>query len=209
MVVNLIGKAATAPFALLGAIVGGGEELAWIEFGAGSVALGTEANARLDKLAKALASRPGLKVDVTGRIDAASDAEAMHREALERALQATKRKALSGKGEAAASPASAAMAPEERGRWIAAAYAELPAAARGRDPAAKDEPTAAEMEAALAKHHRAEDAVLAELGLGRARAAKDALVTRGVDAERVFLVAPKAGEAGAKGAPRRVDFALK
>ena len=34
-IMNLLGKAITAPFALLGSMFGGGEELAWLEFDAG------------------------------------------------------------------------------------------------------------------------------------------------------------------------------
>jgi uncharacterized protein involved in outer membrane biogenesis/outer membrane protein OmpA-like peptidoglycan-associated protein len=201
VIVNLLTKAATAPFALLGAIAGGGEELAWIEFAAGGVALDAATNERLDKLAKALSNRPALRIDVTGRADAASDGEALGRAALERTLRATKMKAQAGKPDAPLSVDTATISTEERPQWIAAAYRELPDAAK--------EATPAEMEAALAKRHQPDAAALAELGIRRARAAKDALGARGVAAERVFLVAPRAGEAAGKGPPRRADFALK
>jgi outer membrane protein OmpA-like peptidoglycan-associated protein len=65
------------------------------------------------------------------------------------------------------------------------------------------------MEAMLARHFAPPAAAVQDLALQRARAAKDALVARGIPAERVFLVAPKAGEAPAKAPPRRVDFALR
>jgi len=201
VIVNLLTKAATAPFAVLGAIAGGGEELAWIEFAAGSAALDSATNERLDKLAKALSNRPALKIDVAGRAEAASDGEALAREALERTLRATKMKAQAGKPDAPLSVDTVTIAAEERSRWVAAAYRELPDAAK--------EATPAEMEAALAKRHQPDAAALAELGIRRARAAKDALGARGVAAERVFLVTPRAGEAAGKGPLRRVDFALK
>ena len=201
VIVNLLTKAATAPFALLGAIAGGGEELAGIEFAAGSAALDAATNERLDKLAKALSNRPALKIDVVGRAEAASDGEALAREALERTLRATKMKAQAGKPDAPLSVDTVTIAAEERSRWVAAAYRELPDAAK--------EATPAEMEAALAKRHQPDTAALAELGIRRARAAKDALGARGVAAERVFLVTPRAGEVAGKGPLRRVDFALK
>ena len=64
---NLIVKAVTAPFALLGALFGGGEELSFLEFEPGSAALDPADRSKLGSLAKALADRPGLKLDVTGR----------------------------------------------------------------------------------------------------------------------------------------------
>jgi uncharacterized protein involved in outer membrane biogenesis len=198
---NLLTKAATAPFALLGAAAGGGEELAWVEFAAGSASLDGATNERLDKLAKALSSRPGLKVDAAGRVDAASDGAAMAKESLERALRAAKARASAGKPGAPLSPDTTAIAAEERAQWIAAAYRELPDAAK--------EATPTDMETALAKRHQPDAQALTELGLKRSGAAKDALVARGVAAERVFVVTTKPGEQGAKGSPRRVDFALK
>lgn len=209
VIVNLIGKAATAPFAILGALVGGGEELSFVEFAAGSTTLDPEGAARVEKLAKALGSRPGLKVDVTGRVDDASDRDALARVAVEQALRAAKTQALAGRKDAPASPDAVVLSAEERPQWLAAAYKALPAEARKRDAQAPEPPSAAEMEAALATHVKPDDATVGKLGLERARVAKEALVARGVAAERVFLVAPRAGEAAPKGAPRRVDFALK
>ena len=60
VIVNLIIKAVTAPFALLGVgVVGGGEELAYLEFAPGSAALDAADEKKLKTLAKALAERPG------------------------------------------------------------------------------------------------------------------------------------------------------
>jgi hypothetical protein len=209
VIVNLIGKAATAPFAVLGALVGGGEELSFVEFAAGSTTLDPEGTARVEKLAKALGSRPGLKVDVTGRVDDASDRDALARAAVEQALRAAKTQALAARKDAPASPDGVVVSAEERPQWLAAAYKALPAEARKRDAQAQEPPSTAEMEAALATHVKPDDATVGKLGLERARVAKEALVARGVAAERVFLVAPRAGEVVTKGAPRRVDFALK
>jgi hypothetical protein len=81
---------------------------------------------------------------------------------------------------------------------------------RPRDAAgALAEVPAAEMEARLAKHFAPPASAVQDLALQRARAAKDALVARGIPAERVFLVAPKAGAAPAQAPARRVDFALR
>ena len=72
VIVNLITKAVTAPFALLGAAFGGGEELAYLEFDPGSAKLDAADETKLKSIAKALTERPGLKLDVAGRVDPAA-----------------------------------------------------------------------------------------------------------------------------------------
>ncbi len=62
--VGLLTKVATAPFALLGSLFGGGEEMNRIEFAAGSATLDAAAQERLATLAKALKERPQLQLDV-------------------------------------------------------------------------------------------------------------------------------------------------
>jgi hypothetical protein len=222
VIVNLLTKAATAPFALLSSIAGGaggavgaagaagGDDLALLEFAPGSATVEGEAAARVERLAKALASRPALKVDVTGRVDAASDADGLARAALEKQLREVKFAAVAGTPDEVPSADAIRLAPEERVRWVVWLYRNTAIDGRPRDAAgALAEVSASEMEAALAKHFAPPPAAVADLAPQRARAAKDALVARGIPAERVFLVAPKAGEAPAKASARRVDFALR
>lgn len=65
--VGLIVKAATAPFKMLGALVGGeDEELGSISFAPGSSSLSQEQQEKLAKLAKALGNRPQLTLDLRG-----------------------------------------------------------------------------------------------------------------------------------------------
>ena len=78
VIVNLITKAITSPFSLIGSLAGGGEELNQVTFAAGQVELDEIARGRLDKLAKVLYDRPGLKVEIAGRADAISDRQALH-----------------------------------------------------------------------------------------------------------------------------------
>ena len=216
VIVNLLTKAATAPFALLSSIAGGaggtagGEDLAFLEFAAGSAAVEGEAAARVERLAKALASRPALKVDVTGRVDAASDADGLARAALEKALREVKFAAVAGTPDEVPSADAIKLVPEERARWVAWLYRNTAIDGRPRDAAgALAEVPAAEMEAMLAKHFAPPATAVQDLALQRARAGRDALVARGIPAERVFLVAPKAGAAPAQAPARRVDFALR
>lgn len=61
---NLIVKAVTAPFALLGALFSGAEEAQHVDFAAGSAVLDPATVERLGALSKSLVEKPGLKVDV-------------------------------------------------------------------------------------------------------------------------------------------------
>ncbi|MFO0793967.1 MAG: DUF748 domain-containing protein [Candidatus Brocadiaceae bacterium] len=64
---NLVVKAATAPFKMLGALVGGeGEELEFISFAPGSNSLSQEQQSKLAKVAKALGERPQLVLNLRG-----------------------------------------------------------------------------------------------------------------------------------------------
>jgi uncharacterized protein involved in outer membrane biogenesis len=210
--VNLIVKAVTSPFALLGALGGGGEELAYLEFAPGAATLDAEGEAKLKSLAKALDERPGLKLDASGRIEPEADREALKRIAVERQVKAAKLKDSGGKAGDAASLDEVAIGPKEYEKYLTAAYRaakfERPRNAIGM---LKDLPVP-EMEKLMLEHAQVTDEDLRQLAEARAQAAKGWLVETGkVAAERVFIVAPRLGAEGVKdkGRPTRVDFALK
>lgn len=75
---SLLKKVATAPFALLGHLIGGGggDELSHVDFEPGASALPADQLESLNKLADALGKRPQLSLEVRGRSDAAVDAAA-------------------------------------------------------------------------------------------------------------------------------------
>jgi hypothetical protein len=80
---NLLVKAATSPFALLGALIGGGEEdFSNVSFEYGSARLSAAEKDKLQKMAQALVDRPSLDVEVSGFIDPDNDAEGYRREQL-------------------------------------------------------------------------------------------------------------------------------
>jgi hypothetical protein len=214
VIVNLITKAVTAPFALLGAAFGGGEELSTLDFAAGSAALGPEAQKRVDTLGKALADRPALKLDIAGRADPAADGDALRHAAVEAAMRREKMKALVAAGTAPASIEQVAIDPEERDRWLAAAYREAPIPDRPRNVVRmlKDLPPA-EMQAMLLAHAKVDDGALRALANARALGVKDALAAKGIADDRLFLLAPRiggeaAGTAAAASAAR-VDLSLR
>jgi hypothetical protein len=215
IIVNLITKAVTAPFALLSAAFGGGEELSLLEFAPGSAALGVETQKRLDTLGKALADRPALKLDITGRADPPTDGDALRHAAVDTAMRREKMKSLAAAGTAPPSLDLVTIGPDERERWLAAAYREAPIPERPRNVLRmlKDVPPA-EMEAMLLAHAKVDDEALRQLANARALAVKDALVAKGIADARLFLLAPRLGADAGRPAPAgtvptRVDLALR
>jgi hypothetical protein len=191
---------------------GSGGETAWVEFAPGRADLAPAAQARIATLAKALADRPQLRLEITGRYDTASDAPALRRLAVERAVKAEKRRALAAEGTAPLELDDVVVAAEEYPRYLEEAYKR----------ASFDKPKNAvglvrtlpvpEMEALLLQHTEVGEDALRELGTARAQAVKAALEENGDVADaRLFLLASKSGAEGVKGggAPNRVDFALR
>lgn len=210
---NLIAKAVTSPFALLGALAGGGgEELSFIEFAPGEAALAPAAEAKMASLARALAERPGLRLDVTGRAMPDPDEAGLKRATLQRKVRAQKFADLRRAGTAPPSVDAVVVAPEEYEGYLRRAYgAEKFDKPRNALGFAKELPVP-EMEALMLEHTSVGAEDLRRLANARAQAAKDWLVNQGkLAAERVFVVAPQLDATEAKGGvgPARVQFGVK
>jgi uncharacterized protein involved in outer membrane biogenesis len=212
VIVNLLAKAVTAPFALLAAAFGGGEELGYVEFAPGATTLGEAQVKRLDTLAKALNDRPGLKLDIIGRVEPQADAGGVRRAKYESKLRAVKVRQLTRGGESV-DPTKVTISDQERPALIAAVYSDekIPDKPRNVIGIAKTIP-APEMEQLILKSLAATPDDLRALANARAAAVRDHLEHTGkVPRERLFLVEPNltAGGIKDKGAPTRVDFSLK
>ncbi len=86
---NILGKAASSPFSLLGAAFGGGgDELGWQDFPAGSALTDEAGIKKLETVARALNARPALRLDIVGGHDPARDTEAMRRGMLDASVRA-------------------------------------------------------------------------------------------------------------------------
>jgi hypothetical protein len=219
--VNLITKAVTAPFALLGSLFGGGAELSFIDYEPGRSGLTAEAESRLKSLAKALGERPGLKLEIAARVDPVGDRDGLRRGSLDRRLRAIKVKDLVAKGQSV-TMADVSIAPQEYPDLLARAYGSEKDAgdktARPRGAAAAPGPVSpAEMEKALLADAAVGDDDLIALGNRRSESVKKWLQTAGqVPPDRLFLLATKLRTGGASGqAPQesaaagRVEFSLK
>ncbi len=210
---NLIAKAATAPFALLGKLLGGkGEEFSSLDFPDGLATLDEAARKKLDALAKALADRPGLKLEARGCFSGDADLEGLRRDRVARKVKAQKRAELAKKGAAPGSVDEVVVEEPEYAEYLKRAYKKekfpKPRTALGF---AKDL-TPPEMEKLMLAHEAVGDADLRTLALARANAVKDYLTGPGrVDPARVFVLEPAGKPAVPKDKARasRVDFTLK
>ncbi|MEF7613583.1 DUF748 domain-containing protein [Aquincola sp. MAHUQ-54] len=204
---NLLVKAITAPFSLLS---GGGDDLSVVEFLPGTDRLAPAGLAAVDKVAKALADRPGLSLTVSGSSDPVAERDAIRAAALEARLEAERRRGAPSP----ATAASAASAPEpipagERAALLRRVYADtrLPDKPRNLIGLAKDLPDA-EMESRLKAVLPVTEEGARALALQRGAAVRDALLAKGLPSDRIFLAAPKlrgeeaAGPADAASAPK-------
>lgn len=205
VLVNIITKAVTSPFALLGSLFGGGEELSYVEFDAGRYAIAPAGEDKLKSLAKALADRPALKLEITGRADPSTDREGLRRAALERKVRALKLGDLVKKGESV-DPDSVAVAPDEYPALLKRVYKdEKFPKPRNIIGLAKDLPVE-EMEKLIVTNTQVSDDDVVALANQRAQAVKDWLLKKGgVAPERVFLLAARIGKKGEGGGKQAAE----
>ncbi|MBS0364325.1 MAG: DUF748 domain-containing protein [Proteobacteria bacterium] len=206
MFVNLIVKAATAPFALLGHLFGGGEHVNIISFAAGSGVLDKPGQDQAASLIKALQERPQLKLDVPIVWSVPVDGPALAAQRLQqRLLQRAGGQGKSGKrGRQGTGVAPARALPEdpaEHYRLLLEEFraelgkdAPLPASAQAVQEAKRKETlpyeaAIGELTQALIDQAPATDADLEALGRQRAQSIQDALLGGGaIDPGRVFIV---------------------
>ena len=208
VIVNLFVKAVTSPFALLGSMFGGGDELSNVEFAAGRATLNDAAGKKLEALAKALNERNALKLEITGRADPVADREGAKRVALERAMQAEKLKDLKKAGEGK-SLDEIEIATDERTAYLTRAYKEAKFPKPRNMIGLQKELPVEEMEKLMLTNLLVSDDDVKALAARRAEVVQGWMVDQGkVPPERVFLL-PSKVEADEKGKASRVDFSLK
>jgi uncharacterized protein involved in outer membrane biogenesis len=209
---NLLVKAATSPFALLGAIFGGGEELSYLEFDPGFSVLPASGTAKLGNLVKVLTERPALKLDIEGHVDIEKDREGMRQLLFRRKVAARKLADLVKTGQPAPALDNVRVEPAEYPKYLAQAY-KLEKFPKPRNfiGMAKDLPVP-EMEKLMLTHLQVTDDDLRQLAMERASRVRDHLVAMGkVETGRIFLVEPKTlpPERKEKLRDSRVDFRIK
>jgi hypothetical protein len=84
---NLLWKIVTAPFALIGALFGGGEDLDHVGFALGLDSLSQDQASKLATVAKGLTERPGLHLDIRGTVSDSLDGQVLALEAVLRKVR--------------------------------------------------------------------------------------------------------------------------
>ncbi len=223
--VGLLTKIATAPFALLGKLFGGGEEMNFVEFDPGATALDPAGQEKMAGLLKALQERPSLQVDVPMAYSAELDGPVLGHQQLDKALATLAANERSAKKRVDPEADAAALAdPESRFELLARQYgvtfgeeAPLPAQALAYEALKKKERTpealaaaSAELEAELIRKQPIPELALEELGKARAQSIQDVLLGGGqVDPGRVFIITADARPAVAAESRVRMELSLK
>ena len=200
---NLIAKAVTAPFKLLGSLFGGGEDMSYIDFAPGSAGLDDASQAKLKTLVKALDARPALNLDVPLVEQPDGDRAALAAARWQSQLAARARARLGAHQSDPGAVDRLLATPKEYRALLEDYYREAfghraelppppPPAATAGAPAAPADPNAAAiawLEGQLKGRITVGDDELAGLAQARANAVQSALVTgTGVDPARVFVV---------------------
>ncbi len=194
VVKNLLVKAATSPFALLGAMLGGDEEdFSHISFAYGSSLLSPGEEEKLQRMAQALVDRPGLEVEVSGFIDPEKDEEGYREEQLSRQVKRLKYLDLVKEEELAkGSTEEEVVVPvEEYDEYLWQVYlkSDFPKPRNFIGMTKKIPP--AEMEKLIYTHTQVSPDELAELAQARALAVQRYLIDKGqLGPERIFLKKP-------------------
>ena len=189
---NLITKAVTSPFALLGSAFGGGEELQYLEFDPGLATIPADGAKKIDSLVAALSEKPSLKLEIAGYVDPEADREGLKQYLLQRKVKAQKLDDLVKKGAPAVPVDDVTVGPEDYEKYLNLAYrAEKFPKPRNFIGMVKGLPVP-EMEKLMLTHIEAGDEELRQLASQRANAVQAAILRSGkIEAERLFIVEPK------------------
>src|SRR5471032_2537801 len=210
-ILHLVERAVTAPFSLIANAFGGKnpEELGYVEFDPGSATLSDAANEKLDTIAKALADKPSITLEISARVDPALDEPGLRAAYVDRQVRLSKMQDAS-EDNPNINPSSIPISADEYTKFLTKAYKSAdfkkPRNLIGMTKTVPD----ADMKAALAEHAPVDEGALGALAQRRASVVKQYFEGK-IDSKRIFIVAPHLNAEGIKdkGAPTRVDFGLK
>jgi uncharacterized protein involved in outer membrane biogenesis len=211
VVKNLLIKAATSPFALIGSLFGGGEELAWLEFEPGQFDVVPGARSKIESLAKAMFERPALRLEVEGHASPTLDTEALRSLQLKRKVAAQKAKEIVSAGGSV--DGAVVVSPAEYPTYLKQAYRAEPGIPKPKNALGmlKDIPVA-DMERLMLGAIVVSNDDLRLLARRRAEVARAEILKKAkIETERVFLVEPRsiAPVHMDKVRDSRVDFRLQ
>jgi hypothetical protein len=214
-VVDLLKKVITAPFAALGRLFGGGEEMSFIEFPVGAATIADSEQQKLSQLSKALVERPKLRLDVPLHAVSAADDDALAKAALDEALTSANAGKRAPKG-----AADAVTDPSARLKALLVLYkqkfgkeAEFPGEPGGKaqnpkDPNATPAAHISWLEQQLLAQFKPTLDQRNDLGKARASAVQSALLAnKELPPERVFLTERESS--GGEGGKVKMEMKLE
>jgi len=217
VIFNLITKAATSPFALLGALIPEGVDIQHIPFEPGGSQATEEIIEKLAVVANVLHERPGLKMEIAGQVDGHRDSEALARSRMLQLVKLGKMKATGAKKKDN-SETNISLSEAEYPVYLKQAY--MQALKNGskaqREAASQVKPADAAAERAMMEKFLletieigAEDLRL--LAIDRANTVESQLVASGqVEPERLFVVEPQVAAAGEDaGGQAQVELSIR
>jgi hypothetical protein len=184
---NIIAKAATSPFSLVSAALGGADP-SHLAFDYGSSEIPEKDRPAIDSLVELLYNRPTLAIELSGFVDSEQDGRALSEGLFVRKLKALKQAELDAS--ARTTPVdSITLTPEEYEDYLWQAYKletfSKPKNALGLDKKLPLE----ELQALMRQHIQADGTQLKMLADQRARQVRDRILSSGkVEPERVFVV---------------------
>ncbi len=121
--VDLLTKAATAPFTLLGSMFGGGDQqLDRVDFAAGASTISAAEAKKLDVLVRALTARPGLTLSLSGAADPDADAPVLQKQKLTELIRTRIWQSAREADPSLSSPDQIKITPEEFSRTLISLY---------------------------------------------------------------------------------------
>ncbi|GAB2181548.1 hypothetical protein DLREEDagrD3_17710 [Denitratisoma sp. agr-D3] len=186
---NLLVKAVTSPFALLGSLFGGGEDLSQLTFAPGLDRIGPDMEPKLQSLAKAMIDRPALKLEITGGADPAVDRDGLRRALIDRKMRSLKLADQAAKGKAGGKLSEVQIGKDEYPAYLERVYKAEDFKGKPRNLVGLQKTLpVADMEALLLANLPASDADLLALAEDRGQRVQTWLVEKGdVPQDRMFL----------------------
>lgn len=188
---NLITRAASAPFKLLGNLTNNKQDLSQVSYLAGQDSLNEASKQALNSLAQALKQRPQLKLNIEGTSSAAFDGPLVAQNYLHRRIQELWYNDLQKRGKKIAESVQDLEVPEkQQEKLLEQLYHELPEQAKRAEELPRNKKERQElMQEQWIKHYSNSTILLRTLAQNRARNIRQYLVEQGqIEPQRLFLV---------------------
>jgi uncharacterized protein involved in outer membrane biogenesis len=203
LVINLIGRAITSPFALLGGLGGSDPQASWIDFEPGRARPAATASVGIEKLAKMMQDKPNFILTLSGEADLQRERAAMAVTRLDQRLFNLQARELGKDPETHLGTVdrstAASMTAQERERLIKKLYSqtELPNKPRNFIGLASNIPPA-QMETLMLAHQKIDEKMAHDLALKRGQILRELLLKSGVPSERIFMADAKLNSTAAQ-----------